>query len=121
MGDNGYACKRYLLTPVINPTQYAERNYNVAHKRTRNIIERLFGIWKQRFPCLKRVLSTKLETSVAVICAVAVLHNVGIIYNDNFEHNVIEEEEVINDNIIDNPDADALHYRHAFIIRQFGN
>lgn len=122
LGDNGYACKKYLLTPVLNPVSQSERNYNLSHKRTRNIIERLFGVWKKRFPCLRRGLTTKLNTSVLIICAAAILHNIGILYNDHFEE---VEDEVDDDNdqdfIIDNPNADPLHYRRAFIIRHFSN
>ncbi|KAK9702236.1 DDE superfamily endonuclease [Popillia japonica] len=67
LGDNGYACKNYLLTPVLQPENDQETRYNRAHIRTRNIVERLFGIWKKRFPCLHRGLQTKLDTSVAII------------------------------------------------------
>lgn len=99
----------------------AEQNYNRAHKRTRNIIERTFGIWKAKFPCLRKALNTKVETSVAIICAVAVLHNIAIQYRDNYEpEDVNIDDENIN-YIIDNENADGLHYRRAFIITYFGN
>lgn len=60
LGDNGYSCRPYLLTPLINPTNQQEENYNRVHKSTRNIVERLFGMWKRKFPCLSRVLRTKM-------------------------------------------------------------
>lgn len=110
LGDNGYACQRYLLTPVVNPLQRAEQRYNRAHKKTRNIIERMFGIWKQRFPCLKRGLLTKVETAIAVICATAVLHNIGTLHQEIFEEFVVDEDNHNNyeDNIIDNPNVNGL-------------
>ncbi|XP_071646666.1 putative nuclease HARBI1 isoform X2 [Temnothorax longispinosus] len=43
LGDNGYSCQPYLLTPVLRPLNQAERNYNKSHKKTRNLIERTFG------------------------------------------------------------------------------
>ncbi|XP_044750059.1 putative nuclease HARBI1 isoform X2 [Coccinella septempunctata] len=52
LGDSGYACKPFLLTPVLNPGTEAERRYNQAHIKTRNCIERCFGVLKRRFPCL---------------------------------------------------------------------
>lgn len=121
MGDNGYACRIYLLTPVLNPTTQPERNYNVAHKRTRNIIERCFGVWKQRFPCLRRRLMTKLQTSVAIICALAVLHNIARQGQDDL-HEVYNEDNAEDINYIpENPNADALLYRRAFILTHFDN
>lgn len=118
LGDNGYPCRRYLLTPVINPAAGPEQNYNRSHIRTRNIIERVFGAWKRRFPCLRRRLLTKLETSVAIICATATLYNIA--------KNVQEEDfdEVINDmpledNIIIEANNNGLAFRRAFIAIHF--
>ncbi|KAJ8929337.1 hypothetical protein NQ314_017988 [Rhamnusium bicolor] len=84
LGDNGYACRSYLLTSVIYPTTHQEENYNRAHKRIRNLIERVNGLWKRRFPCLHRILTTKPDTSVAVICATALLYNIALQNGDNF-------------------------------------
>ncbi|KAI4455569.1 dde superfamily endonuclease [Holotrichia oblita] len=53
LGDNGYACRNYLLTPVLHPATQEEVRYNTAQTRTRNIVEGLFGTWKKRFPCLQ--------------------------------------------------------------------
>lgn len=47
LGDNGYACERFLLTPVLRPLNEAERLYNASHKRTRNLIEHVFGLLKK--------------------------------------------------------------------------
>ncbi|TGZ51401.1 Nuclease harbi1, partial [Temnothorax longispinosus] len=44
LGDNGYSCQPYLLTPVLRPLNQAERNYNKSHKKTRNLIERTFAV-----------------------------------------------------------------------------
>nr|XP_027221123.1 putative nuclease HARBI1 [Penaeus vannamei] len=43
---SGYPCRSYLLTPVQGPTTDKERRYNTAHTKTRNVIERAFGVLK---------------------------------------------------------------------------
>lgn len=119
LGDSGYACRRYLLTPVLRPETDAEVRYNTAHTKTRVIVEQLFGIWKRRFPCLYYGLRTKLSTSIAIICATAVLHNLCIQHNLN---EIVEEE--FNENIFEdivNQEQDGIGFAHrnAFILRHF--
>ena len=76
--DSGYSCLRFLLTSFLCPSNQPERRYNFSHKKTRNLIERGFGIWKRRFPILKYCLRVKLENCPPIIVACAVLHNIAI-------------------------------------------
>jgi len=119
LGDSGYPCRRHLLTSVLRPQSDAELRYNSAHKRTRVIVEQLFGVWKRRFPCLYYGLRTKLSTSVAIICSTAVLHNICILH----KLNEIVEENVHNDvfEFVYNHEEDriGLAHRNAFILRHF--
>ncbi|XP_024888320.1 putative nuclease HARBI1 isoform X2 [Temnothorax curvispinosus] len=122
LGDSGYACRKYLLTPVLRPDNNAEIRYNNAHKKTRVIIEQLFGVWKRRFPCLYYGLRTKLSTSVAIICATAVLHNICIYHGFEEieqEHNEQEQNEVFEAVFNREEDGIGLTYRRAFILRHF--
>lgn len=82
MGDSGYALKKYLITPMDNPRTESERLFNEAQIRSRNPIERLFGVWKRRFPILANGIRLSLQTTKATILACAVLHNIAI---DRFE------------------------------------
>ncbi|KAJ8930924.1 hypothetical protein NQ314_016222 [Rhamnusium bicolor] len=76
------------------------------------------GAWNRRFPCLRRVLLTKLETSVAVICATAVLYNIARnIQEDDFKDN--NNELPPEDNIIIEANDDGLAFRGAFIAIHF--
>ncbi|KAL4090167.1 hypothetical protein QTP88_025066 [Uroleucon formosanum] len=77
LGDSGYALSHYLLTPFACPTTNAERLYNESQIRSRNVVERSFGVWKRMFPVLFFGLRLKMETTMAVIQACAVLHNIA--------------------------------------------
>ena len=49
LGDAGYGCHPYLLTPLADPVTAQERRYQEAHVCTRNAIERCNAILKRRF------------------------------------------------------------------------
>lgn len=85
VADAGYPCTRQLLTPLSNPITPAEEKYNKAQIKTRNSVERLFGLWKRRFPCLQKGLATKLSTTANIIIACAILHNISINVHDSVE------------------------------------
>lgn len=70
------------MIPLRNPTYPAEILYNESQIRTRNPIERSYGVWKRRFPILAKGISLKLNTAMAVVVACAVLHNIANINND---------------------------------------
>ena len=40
------------MTPLSNPVSFPEQKYNIAHQKTRSIIERAFGILKSRWRIL---------------------------------------------------------------------
>ncbi|XP_069702656.1 putative nuclease HARBI1 [Periplaneta americana] len=50
---------------------------------TRCVVERMFGVWKKRFPCLSVGLRNKLENAPNIIVACVVLHNLSLEINDN--------------------------------------
>jgi nuclease HARBI1 len=81
LGDSGYPCKRYLLTPFLHPVNEAQHRYNHSHIGTRSVVERTFGRWKNRFRCLLTPLRLALATSQNVIIATACLHNLAISLN----------------------------------------
>nr|CAH7756684.1 unnamed protein product [Callosobruchus chinensis] len=60
LGDSGYALKKYLITPIPNPTI-----------RSRNPIERLFGVLKRRFPVLSLGVRLSVQTAKEVIIGCA--------------------------------------------------
>ncbi|KAH9638131.1 hypothetical protein HF086_014310 [Spodoptera exigua] len=65
-----------------------ENLYNESHIRTRNTIERCFGVCKNRFPVLRRQITLNLARVQAIIVACFVLHNIAIDVNErNFGDN----------------------------------
>lgn len=96
LGDKGYACRNFLLTPLANPQTRGEVAYNFAQVRTRNTIERCFGVLKSRFPALAGGMRLQnMETTLAVIVACAVLHNICILASDeqpDFEYEDLQDE-----------------------------
>lgn len=78
-GDSGYPLEPWLLTPLVNPSTAPEQRYNNAHARTRNCVERMFGVLKSRFRCLGccgATLEYTPEKACKLITAAAVLHNI---------------------------------------------
>lgn len=85
LGDSGYECRHYCLIPLLNINNEAERLYNESLIRTRTSVERLFGVWKRRFPILStgiRVTADTFEKSDYYIVACAILHNIAIRRNE---------------------------------------
>lgn len=52
LGDSGYACRPFLMTPYINPVERHQRRHNSSRASTSSAIERTFGVWKRRFHVL---------------------------------------------------------------------
>lgn len=82
------------MTPVLNPTTPGEHRYNVAHIRTRNIVERTFGMLKSRFRCLDRtggalLYSPEKVAQITVVCCI--LHNIA--KRHGLEHDALDVEE----------------------------
>ena len=91
LGDSGYTCLPYLMTPLNNPSSRPERRYNTAQKTSRCVIERMFGTWKKRFPCLLYLNRGHVDKLMTLIVATAVLHNIALQQKDpDFEP--VEEE-----------------------------
>lgn len=82
VGDSGYPLRSYLLTPVSNPENDREVNYNTSHVQARNCIERANGVLKRRFPALQYGLRVNIENVPGIIVAAVVLHNIALFMND---------------------------------------
>lgn len=92
---------------------YVLCRYNRSQIRTRNSIERAFGVWKRRFACLRTKLETLTEQSVAIITACAALHNIACTLREPILNGDEPEPE---DAGVELPEPDSLlgtqHRRH---------
>lgn len=100
LGDNGYACTKDILTPVLGPQTAAERRYNVSHIRTRNTVERCFGVWKSRFRCLRNTIRFTPKRCCNVILATAILHNFAKQQGEPDMAEVQDEPDVYNHQVL---------------------
>lgn len=95
LGDGGYPVRSYLITPLNNPQNATENLFNESQIRTRNVIERTFGIWKRRFPILSVGMRCKIPFVQDIIVATAILHNIGRRANEPVPDNLLD----CNDNV----------------------
>lgn len=78
VADGGYANTKFIATPLRNPITPIENLYNESIIRTRNPVERQYGVWKKRFPILSLGMRMGQKKTQSVIIACAVLHNICI-------------------------------------------
>ncbi|XP_044592656.1 putative nuclease HARBI1 [Cotesia glomerata] len=68
LGDSGYPNLSYLLTPLQDPQRPAEQLYNESQIRTRNTIERTFGVWSRKFAIIQGTRFRKIENINLYYC-----------------------------------------------------
>jgi len=95
VGDSGYALKTFLMIPFLNPTGDGQNTFNEAQIRTRNAIERSYGVWKKRFPVLAVGINLKLESVESIIVAIPVLRNIACYFGEQTPRVTHELEQVI--------------------------
>lgn len=68
LANRNYTVRNFVLTPVENPMNVKEWQYNAAHKLT-YLIPKAINIWKKRFKCLQTVLNHKEGNSISrLVC-----------------------------------------------------
>ena len=118
VGDSGYACRAYLVTPILKPKNAGEVRYNTAHRCTRCLIERCYGLLKRRFPCLHLGLRTALANTLVIIVATAVLHYFVLMHREqDFDKN--NENEDVSFDVVAAADASGNAKRQLIISRYF--
>lgn len=126
--DAGYPCRRYLMPPLDVALTPEENLYNESQIRSRNIVERLFGCWKRRFPVLAVGMNVRLDNTFPIVVATAVLHNMlrrvgeGIPQDDPNLHLAAPWAEHLNQGEIPQPlNNQALQLNDTLIRRRIIN
>ncbi|XP_060743800.1 putative nuclease HARBI1 [Tachysurus vachellii] len=118
LGDSGYAQNNFLFTPYLHAVTPEQQRYNQAHIRTRGIVERMFGVWKSRFQCLRRTLRFEPRRCCIVIIAAAVLHN--YIKQHGWPDPEMEDDSDLDIPIVEaNKDRYGLACRDVFALHHF--
>lgn len=76
VADSGYENTSRVITPLSQVNTHAENLFNESLIRTRNCVERSYGVWKRRFPVLSLGLRMHIKKIQSIIVATAVLHNI---------------------------------------------
>jgi hypothetical protein len=95
VGDSGYSCTNYLITPLDEVETEAERLFQESQVRTRNPIERCLGVWKRRFPVLSIGIKLNIDRAESIIVATSVLHNICVNEQEDVPPIGVEVEEAI--------------------------
>ncbi|XP_069131659.1 putative nuclease HARBI1 [Argopecten irradians] len=104
LGDSGYPCRHFLMTPYGNPVSNEQRQFNNSLCRARTTVEQTFGILKRRFACLSLCLRVSPTKAALITVACAVLHNLALELNENLD--------CVNDQNTCNGNADVANHVH---------
>ena len=120
LGDSGYPCSKYLMTPYPSPANNCQENFNRALCRTRVLKEQTFGIMKRRFNSLHDGYTSSVCEICNILCYFTwywyrCINRIDVIVNNNIEGIAIED---CRGNININPTFDGAAKRND-IARQF--
>lgn len=76
VADSGYENSNFVITPLLRTSTPSENLFNESLIRTRNCVERSYGVWKRRFPVLSLGIRMNLKKVQSIIVATGVLHNI---------------------------------------------
>ncbi|RXN13333.1 nuclease HARBI1 [Labeo rohita] len=110
LGDRGYACRQYFMTPFPDPNPGPQTRYNAALARTRARIEMTFGQLKGRFQRLKS-LRVASDRACDIIVACAVLHNIATIRKERTPVVEVQPDDDLQPVHLDQPSGRAARDR----------
>ena len=117
LGDAGYALSEHVLTPYrgvryhlkefeADGPQNAKEIFNLRHSSLRNVIERMYGVLKRRFPILVKMSPYEYEFQCDIVHCTFLLHNF-VRLNQLYEDDFYLEAAVVNNIQADNEADDG--------------
>nr|CAI5865688.1 unnamed protein product [Callosobruchus analis] len=118
VGDAGYHLLPYLLTRLQNVNSTAENMYNESLIRTRNVVERQYGVLKRRLRVSKIGMRLNTDAVLAVIITTAVLYNLAIQENEHVPEDWIENLETDEGEVIGRTSDGVGEHSSGQIVRE---
>lgn len=126
VGDSGYTNTFFLATPfTANNREFPHDVHMQAYQRsiirTRNVVERQYGVLKRRFPALAYGIRVSMETAQKLITSACILHNICIDENEAMPpQEFVPPMEYIGEGQINNNDDNQLGIgqRHQRLARE---
>lgn len=121
LGDAGYPLLPWLMTPFLTTQALsaAQRNYNHWHSSTRMVVERAFGMLKNRWRLLLGKAQIRDPVRMCKIVAACIaLHNFCLSQNDDAVERPPDEEpafQEVEGEGQDNAPIDAIQKRNAIV------
>lgn len=86
VGDRGYPCQRFLMTPYPDPDARPQQQYNISTAKPGSESRIPFGILKARFNC-QRGLRASPQRAYQIVAACAILHKMATIRKEQVPPN----------------------------------
>lgn len=110
-----------MITPYGNPIEQYQKKFNEKHSKTRNIVERCFGVLKNRFRCIigSRGLFYSPEKTTKIVNACCALHNICIRYKSNWlpPQSLDFLQNATNDDVVENVNEESQGESFAQTLR----
>lgn len=141
LADAGYTNADWLLTPYRGVRYHlkefrlgnsgpenAKKLFNLQHASLRNVVERIFGVLKKRFKCIRTIPEYSLHNQALIVYAITRIHNVIRVYrkkaeeNDMWEVTDAQEQAITSESASDDVDATSrLPEKQYYITSQMMN
>ena len=76
LGDSGYMCRPWLLTPYTTPNTAQEKEFNQRQRKTRVVVECAIGRLKKTFNILHQEIRIELDCVPNLIASCVILKNI---------------------------------------------